>query len=830
MRSRSAHLIAALLVAAVVLFLVSVLYRSEQERLVQNERLEIFHQLNTVSLQLETAVRTRSDISYALAAQVAVNPDIGEREFLPLARELMSHHTGIRSIQLARNSVVSHLYPFSGNEAALGLRQPFLPGQAETVRRAIETRKTVIAGPVELVQGGTAFISRTPIFISSKSGRAGQDRFWGLATVIIDKDVLIDKGRITSLTAELQTAIRGKDGLGAQGAVFYGEPEVFLRNPAITDVNLTSGTWQIAALPKKGWHKFRARLLWLWVAGGALAAAAGSLTFYVVRKSERLRTVLEQYRDIEQSLRLSEEKYRAVVDHANEGIAVAQDGQLRFVNPKLIALLGYSRQELLSQSIEAFLHPADRDLVMSRHRMRLRGDPLPPVYSFRVLDKKGAISWFELNAVVMTWDGRPAALLFLSDVTARKRTEWELQKAMDELEQKVGERTAALKATNDQLRASERKFRTVSQEFHTLLDGIADALMHIAPDMTVLWANRAAAAAVGRDITEMIGSYCYTLWHGRTSPCKECPVADSFQSGKSTHAQKTTADGRCWGVKAFPIRDDEGKVASVIQIAADISERIKLQETTARTRQLVSLGELAAGVAHEINNPLAGTALCFKELMQPDVDAATRETLARVIDAELVKMKNIVDRLLTFSRMSVTRKSPVNLNRLVESILILCRGQFSAKNVAITTDLAAAAPELLAEESKLEQVFINIMLNALHAMGEGGHLAIITRRLNSYCSIRFEDTGPGVPPEILGRIFEPFFTTRGDKGGTGLGLSISREIVEQHGGVIEVESRPGERTAFTVKLPLSAETKPVAAAEQDNSGAQGGANNESIGR
>jgi len=558
-----------------------------------------------------------------------------------------------------------------------------------------------------------------------------------------------------------------------------------------------------------------------------LALFAGSIAFFIVRKSQRLRSLLKEYREIEQSLRHSEEKYRTVVDNAGEGIAVAQEGRFLFVNPRLIVILGRPKEELLSRPFEAFLHPADRDLVMSRHRMRLRGEALPPVYSFRAIDGKGAVIWLELSAVSMAWEARPAALLFLSDVTERKRAEEELQKALDELEQKVGERTAALKATNEQLRASERKFRTISQEFHTLLDGIADALVHIAPDMTVLWANRAAATALGRESAAMIGSRCYELWHGRTGPCNECPVKDSFQSGRSARFQKKTADGRCWGVKAFPIRGEDGAVVSVIQIAADISERIKLQEAAARTRQLVSLGELAAGVAHEINNPLAGTSLCFRELMQPDIDAASRETLAQVIDAELVKMKNIVDRLLTFSRMTVTRKSPVNLNRLVESILILCRRQFSAKNIAITTNLSNGLIDVTAEESKLEQVFINIMLNALHAMGESGRLTITTKQLITCCSVRFEDTGPGIPPDVLGRIFDPFFTTRGDQGGTGLGLSISREIVEQHGGVIDVESRPGEGAAFTIRLPLS-DGKSVASTGQD-SGRQGGANDENPG-
>ncbi len=544
------------------------------------------------------------------------------------------------------------------------------------------------------------------------------------------------------------------------------------------------------------------RFFWLWTAGGLLALTAGGLVYFAMREPFRLRKLLERNRIVEQSLRLSEEKYRAVVDHANEGIAVAQDGGFRFVNPALVSLLGYSEGELLTRPFADFIAPEDREFVTTMHRMRLEGEYVPPIYSFRAIDSRGAHRWLEINAVMISWEERPAALTFLTDITERKHAEDELRGTNERLEAVAEERTAALRASNAQLLEGERKYRRISQEFHALLDGIADAMVHLAPDLTVLWANKAAAAVFGNEGETFLGRRCHDLWFHEETPCAECPVAECLRTGTPQRAELWMRDGRCRDIKSFPIRDEEGRVVSVIEVAADVTERIRLRSEAARTRQLVSLGELAAGVAHEINNPLAGTSLCFKELMQPDLDDATRKTLARVVDAELGKVKTIVGHLLAFSRMTVTRKTPADLNLLIESMLVLCRYQFAANKLSIESDLAQGMPQVLVEESRMEQVFINIMLNALHAMGQGGSLFIRTGYRDGCCSVAFADTGRGIPAEILPRIFEPFYTTRGGEGGTGLGLALCKEIVEQHGGIIEVDSRPGDGTTFVVKLPV----------------------------
>ncbi|RJQ42093.1 MAG: HAMP domain-containing protein [Nitrospiraceae bacterium] len=231
-------------------------------------------------------------------------------------------------------------------------------------------------------------------------------------------------------------------------------------------------------------------------------------------------------------------------------------------------------------------------------------------------------------------------------------------------------------------------------------------------------------------------------------------------------------------------------------------EHKKTVEVLSQTEKMVAIGRLAAGVAHEINNPLSGMTLCFKNLMEADADNLTREKLVMAINDGLQKIKNIVGHLLDFSRMTVTEKTSVNLNNLINRLLVLLNYPASKKNIEIINDLSEDISEILIDENKMSQVFMNIMINAVQAMDDGGRLTIRTKADDGFCVVSIEDTGGGIAPDIMSHIFDPFFTTKGIGEGTGLGLSVSKGIVEQHGGMIEVDSEIGAGTTFRIKLPL----------------------------
>lgn len=271
---------------------------------------------------------------------------------------------------------------------------------------------------------------------------------------------------------------------------------------------------------------------------------------------------------------------------------------------------------------------------------------------------------------------------------------------------------------------------------------------------------------------------------------------------------KTYGDFNPRAYKLKDRRDEIGELQNsflwMLQRLRDADkEHKKTLEALSQTEKMVSIGRLASGVAHEINNPLSGITLCFKNLTESNLEHSKREQLIGTINDGLQKIKDIIEQLLDFSRMAVTKKKPVDVNKLINKLMVLLGYSASKKNIRIVNDLSDDIPEILMDENKMTQVFLNIMLNALQAMDGGGVLTIKTAKDDRFCVVSISDIGYGIPPEILPNIFDPFFTTKGVGEGTGLGLSVSKGIVEQHGGIIEVLSEVGVGTTFRVKLPLT---------------------------
>jgi two-component system NtrC family sensor kinase len=239
------------------------------------------------------------------------------------------------------------------------------------------------------------------------------------------------------------------------------------------------------------------------------------------------------------------------------------------------------------------------------------------------------------------------------------------------------------------------------------------------------------------------------------------------------------------------------------------SELRAAQDTLVRTEKLSSLGKLSASIAHEINNPLAGI-LTFAKLMirtieHGPVGEAERRTLVKqlaLVQRETERCTAIVRNLLDFARERPLQLKDVDVNHVVEEVFSLVANQTAMLGVEASKDLAPV-PKVEADFGQLRQAFINIVINAIEAMGKGGHLRVSTRPLPEQDALEvvFQDDGPGIPPELMQKIFDPFFTTK--EKGTGLGLSVVYGIVERHKGRVSVESEPGKGTRFTIWLPAA---------------------------
>lgn len=218
--------------------------------------------------------------------------------------------------------------------------------------------------------------------------------------------------------------------------------------------------------------------------------------------------------------------------------------------------------------------------------------------------------------------------------------------------------------------------------------------------------------------------------------------------------------------------------------------------------KLSSIGLLAAGVAHEVNTPLAVISTYAQMLAKQISGDDQKSKLLEKIAKQTFRASEIVNSLLNFSRTSTTDFVEIDLNRIIRETLTLIEHQLRKASIEVQVQLEASLPPVKGNAGKLQQVFLNLFLNARDAMDRGGILAVRTSPEGEMARIEIADTGQGIPAENLARIYDPFFTTKAARKGTGLGLSVTYGIVREHGGTIEVDSQPGAGTRFQVELPL----------------------------
>ncbi len=254
--------------------------------------------------------------------------------------------------------------------------------------------------------------------------------------------------------------------------------------------------------------------------------------------------------------------------------------------------------------------------------------------------------------------------------------------------------------------------------------------------------------------------------------------------------------------------DEVGELAAAFNRMMDELERAREREKLraaqlAHTEKMAAVGTLAAGVAHEVNNPLAGILTCLETIRSNPDDTEMRQRYLGLVYDGIKRIEHTVSNLLDFSRPTSSRPEPTSLNHALHHVVELAQYQLRKNRVEVAFDLAQPEPIVLADHFQMEQLFLNLVLNAVQAMPGGGTVTLRTRMTNGNAVAEVVDTGVGIPEAIRDRIFDPFFSTREVGQGTGLGLAVSYSIVSAHGGRIEVESQVGQGAAFRVVLPLA---------------------------
>jgi PAS domain S-box-containing protein len=380
---------------------------------------------------------------------------------------------------------------------------------------------------------------------------------------------------------------------------------------------------------------------------------------------------------------------------------------------------------------------------------------------------------------------------------------------MRRLQQEVKEKTRDLADTTQRLQQSEERYRL-------LVESADDLIFALDRSCTIQSVSQGYTRLTGESTEDAVGK---PLWEvlGESNPERLCEnVKRVLTSGRSIkEEQRVEIKGRKYWldtqysrVTAAESGETAGSVPHVMVVARDITESKQIEAQLFNTQKLASLGELSAGIAHEINNPIA-IILGFTEmLLDKSAPASKEHEILQAIERQGNSCKRIVENLLAFARVPSQETEDIDVATGLQRTINVVKNTMLTQKIELITDIEDNLPEVTGNIQELEQVFLNIMTNAVAAMKGGGHLHISARHSDNIIAIQFRDTGEGIPEENLDKIFEPFFTTKEVGEGTGLGLSVSYGIIKKLGGDILVDSRPSSRyensgTVFTVQLPVS---------------------------
>ncbi len=357
------------------------------------------------------------------------------------------------------------------------------------------------------------------------------------------------------------------------------------------------------------------------------------------------------------------------------------------------------------------------------------------------------------------------------------------------LEQKVVERTKELKR-------SEEKYRSLIE---TMNDGVGI----ISKDHTMTFANKRLGEILGYSADEIVGHDAFTFLDEKNKDRLDEELEKRAVGEASIYELEwTTKTGKNVPtlVSAAPLYDEKNNYSGSFAVITDITERKRFEQQLRQSDKLAATGQLAASIAHEINNPLSGIKNCIYILMD-EIGEDDSNNYLEMADKELDRIARIVRQLLDFYRPSKEIMVSTDINDVIEDVLKFMAPQLKKQNIKFSKKLDPALPKIMASGEQLKQVFMNLIINAQEAMPMKGKLDIKTKLEDKNIKIEFKDNGYGIPEEELENLFDPFYSTKKEGKGTGLGLSVSYGIIRAHNGTIDVWSEAGKETTFTITLP-----------------------------
>jgi PAS domain S-box-containing protein len=484
----------------------------------------------------------------------------------------------------------------------------------------------------------------------------------------------------------------------------------------------------------------------------------------------------------EEALRRGDKRFRAIVDQAFDLIVeLDEEGRYLYASPSHEAVFGVRPEDLLGVDAFTRIHPEDRDGARGAYRVGARDGSALSV--FRMAHEHGGWRWVEaIGRFFGDGDGRQRAVIIGRDVTERRHDEAErlrLEQAMDQA---------------------------------------CDAILMWGLDGRVTYVNAAWERMTGRTRRQTLGGRVLQVTRPVPGSRPIHDILTELRAGRGWSGRLPKYGGGFLDATITPVRDAAGRTVQFVTVMRDVTREVELESQIRRQQKLEAIGTLASGVAHDFNNLLTGVLGYADLLAGGNPTPADVAEAARVIGEAARRGAELTSQLLGFGLQSRLRSEPVDVHQIVAEVVRLLSRTFP-RSIRVRTELEADRSTVRGDSGQLQQVLLNLAVNARDAMPEGGELRIATRLLPDpsgapELAVEVRDSGTGIDAELHERIYEPFFTTKQSEKGTGMGLAVVYGIVKAHHGSIHLESRVGAGSRFEIRLPLAPEDAPSRAAAE----------------
>ncbi len=773
----------ALVLSGIVLFIGLEVEQISLERHQDEQRLMAVNQLSIVRAKLESAITNSIGLLEGVASFANQNPDMTQDDFSSFASSLVDKHHHIRNIGIAPDLVIRFIYPVKGNEKAIGLDYRETPTQWDAVKRAVASRAVSLAGPVNLVQGGSAFIGRLPVFLDKD-----KDKPWGLVSGVIDIPSVYEMSGILDKEIELDLVIQGKDALGSEGDIFFGELSKLEENPVSLKVLVANGEWILFASPKTGWVKshvdsqqyFNIALTFVVM----ILTLAGILIFFLRMNNRNQQVTIE-----------SEGRLSAIFNGISDGI-VLTDNDRRIVasNRGMEIAFGYTFNDIKGRTTSILYDNEEEHRRQEDIRFNMTTEQKKLPYEVNYRRKDGSVFVGEtLGVSVKGPDGEKLGFLgVMRDITNRKKTE-------------------------EALRKSESRIRTIFDNTNlgiTISNSEGDPIMP----------NNAYCSMIGYEMSEVSNISFADITYPDDLP-ENIRLFNEMKAGIRTHYEiekrYIRKDGSIIWVRSnvFRLSDEASEDGYAVTLNEDFTMRKQLEEQLRQSQRMEAVGQLTGGVAHDFNN-LLGIMIGNAEVLEKKAgDDGKLQSHIDALKKAISRASSLTSRLLAFSRQQPLIPSVTDISTLVdnlEDMLHRTLGEPFELHIEHNPNLWNA----IVDPNQLDNALVNLAINARDAMASGGDLTIRTTNITldqtytkmhegvtegDYVEIAVSDRGIGMPQTILEKAFEPFFTTKEFGKGSGLGLSMVYGFIIQSEGHIAIYSEENHGTTVKLYLPRSHE-------------------------